>query len=98
MGEAGELFKCNQGKACSIITGLTRIDISDIPTMVGRGVMIDISKQMGVDSLQAGQPITSDYIKAAMQSQGITVAEADLIILHAGYTDATFKQSPSVWA
>ena len=24
--------------------------------MVGRGVMIDIAKQMGVDSLQAGHP------------------------------------------
>ncbi|MEK9576913.1 MAG: cyclase family protein, partial [Halieaceae bacterium] len=48
MGEAGEFYNCNQGKDFSIITGLTKLDISGIPPMVGRGVMIDIAKQMGV--------------------------------------------------
>ena len=98
MGEAGEFYNCNQGKDFSIITGLTKLDISGIPPMVGRGVMIDIAKQMGVDSLQAGQPITSDDIKAAMKSQGATVGEGDVVLLHTGYTDATLKQNPSLWA
>ena len=98
MGEAGEFYNCNQGKDFSIITGLTKLDISGIPPMVGRGVMIDSAKQMGVDSLQAGQPITSDDIKAAMKSQGVTVGEGDVVLLHTGYTDATLKQNPSLWA
>ena len=98
MGEACEFYNCNQGKDFSIITGLTKLDISGIPPMVGRGVMIDIAKQMGVDSLQAGQPITSDDIKAAMKSQGVTVGEGDVVLLHTGYTDATLKQNPSLWA
>ena len=98
MGEAGEFYNCNQGKDFSIITGLTKLDISGIPPMVGRGVMIDIAKQMGVDSLQAGQPITSNNIKAAMKSQGVTVGEGDVVLLHTGYTDATLKQNPSLWA
>ncbi len=98
MGEAGEFYNCNQGKDFSIITGLTKLDISGIPPMVARGVMIDIAKQMGVDSLQAGQPITSDDIKAAMKSQGVTVGEGDVVLLHTGYTDATLKQNPSLWA
>ena len=98
MGEAGEFYNCNQGKDFSIITGLTKLDISGIPPMVGRGVMIDIAKQMGVDSLQAGQPITSVDIKAAMKSQGVTVGEGDVVLLHTGYTDATLKQNPSLWA
>lgn len=98
MGEAGEFYNCNQGKDFSIITGLAKLDISGIPPMVGRGVIIDIAKQMGVDSLQAGQPITSDDIKAAMKSQGVTVGEGDVVLLHTGYTDATLKQNPSLWA
>lgn len=98
MGEAGEFYNCNQGKDFSIITGLTKLDISGIPPMVGRGVMIDIAKQMGVDSLQAGQPITSNDIKAAMKSQGVTIGEGDVVLLHTGYTDATLKQNPSLWA
>ena len=98
MGEAGEFYNCNQGKDFSIITGLTKLDISGIPPMVGRGVMIDIAKQMSVDSLQAGQPISSDDIKGAMMSQGVTVGEGDVVLLHTGYTDATLKQNPSLWA
>ena len=97
MGEAGEFYNCNQGKDFSVITGLTKLDISGIPPMVGRGVMIDIAKQMGVDSLQAGQPITSDDIKAAMKAQGVTVGEGDVVLLHTGYTDATLKQNPTLW-
>ena len=97
MGEAGEFYNCNQGKDFSVITGLTKLDISGIPPMVGRGVMIDIAKQMGVDSLQAGQPITSDDIKAAMKAQGVTVGEGDVVLLHTGYTDATLKQNPAQW-
>ena len=97
MGEAGEFYNCNQGKDFSIITGLTKLDISSIPPMVGRGVMIDIAKQMGVDSLQAGQPITSNDIKAAMKSQGVTVGEGDVVLLHTGYTDATLKSNPELW-
>lgn len=98
MGEAGEFYNCNEGKDFSIITGLTKLDISGIPPMVGRGVMIDIAKQMGVDSLPAGQPITSDDIKAAMKAQNISIGEGDIVLLHTGYTDATLKQNPALWA
>ena len=98
MGEAGEFYNCNQGKDFSFLTGLTKLGISNIPPIVGRGVMIDIAKQMGVDSLQAGQPITSDDIKAAMKAQDVTVGEGDIVLLHTGYTDATLTQNPSLWA
>ena len=98
MGEAGEFYNCNQGKDFSFLTGLTKLGISNVPPIVGRGVMIDIAKQMGVDSLQAGQPITSDDIRAAMKAQGVTVGEGDIVLLHTGYTDATLTQNPSLWA
>ncbi|NCG06023.1 MAG: cyclase family protein [Gammaproteobacteria bacterium] len=98
MGEAGEFYNCNQGKDFSFLTGLTKLGISNIPPIVGRGVMIDIAKQMGVASLQAGQPITSDDIKAAMKAQEVTVGEGDIVLLHTGYTDATLTKNPSLWA
>lgn len=98
MGEAGEFYNCNQGKDFSVITGLTKLDISGIPPIVGRGVMIDIAKQMGVDHLSAGQPITSDDIKAAMKAQDVSVNEGDIVLLHTGYTDAKLKSEPQLWA
>ena len=98
MGEAGEFYNCNQGKDFSVITGLTKLDISGIPPIVGRGVMIDIAKQMGVDHLSAGQPITSEDIKAAMKAQNVSVNEGDIVLLHTGYTDAKLKSEPQLWA
>lgn len=98
MGENGQFYNCNDGKDFSFLTGLTKLSISEIPPIVGRGVMIDIAKHMGVDSLQAGQPITSDDIKAAMKAQQVTVGEGDIVLLHTGYTDATLKQNPALWA
>lgn len=98
MGEAGEFYNCNQGRDFSLITGLTKLDISGIPPIVGRGVMIDIAKEMGVDHLDAGQPITSDDIKAAMKAQNVSVNEGDIVLLHTGYTDAKLKSEPEVWA
>lgn len=98
MGEAGEFYNCNQGKDFSQITGLTALDISGIPPIVGRGVMIDIAKHMGVGHLDAGQPITSNHIKGAMAAQGVEVREGDIVLLHTGYTDAKLKSEPSLWA
>ena len=98
MGEAGEFYNCNQGRDFSLITGLTKLDISGIPPIVGRGVMIDIAKEMGIDHLDAGQPITSDDIKAAMKAQNVSVNEGDIVLLHTGYTDAKLKSEPEVWA
>lgn len=98
MGEAGEFYNCNQGKDFSVITGLTKLDISGIPPIVGRGVMIDIARQMKVDHLAAGQPITSADIKAAMTAQNVSVAEGDIVLLHTGYTDAKLKSEPQLWA
>ena len=98
MGEAGEFYNCNQGKDFSVITGLTKLDIGGIPPIVGRGVMIDIAKHMGVDYLSAGQPITSDNIKAAMKAQNVGVKEGDIVLLHTGYTDAKLTSEPQLWA
>jgi kynurenine formamidase len=98
MGEAGEFYNCNQGKDFSVITGLTKLDISGIPPLVGRGVLIDMAKQMGVTHLAAGEPITSDDIKAAMKAQNIVISEGDIVLLHTGYTDAKLKTEPQLWA
>ena len=57
--------------------------------------MIDIAKQMGVD-LNAGQPITSEDIKAAMKAQNVSVNEGDIVLLHTGYTDAKLKPAPAM--
>jgi kynurenine formamidase len=97
MGEAGLFYNCNRGEDFAEITGLTRLDTSQVPPIVARGVLIDMAKHLGVASLDAGQPITSKQLKAAMAAQNITVGSGDVILIHTGWTDATLKSNPELW-
>jgi kynurenine formamidase len=97
MGEAGMFYNCNAGKDIAPITGLTKLDISKVPPMVARGVLIDMARHFGVESMSAGQPITPDDLQAAMAEQSITVNEGDVVLLHTGWTDAKLDTAPEEW-
>ena len=70
LGEAGEFYNCNRGKAFSKTTGLTKLDISQIPPMVARGVLIDMAKYFDVEHLEAGQPFSRSEVAAALLAVG----------------------------
>ncbi len=97
LGESGTFYNCNRGEDFSEITGLTKLDISQVPPMVARGVLIDMAKHFGVAHLSAGQPFTSDDIRAAMTEQGVTVGEGDVVLFHTGWTDAKLTAEPGLW-
>jgi len=97
LGEAGEFYNCNRGKTFSKTTGLTKLDISQIPPMVARGVLIDMAKHFGVEHLGAGQPFSRTEVAAAMKAQGITIGEGDVVLFHTGWTDAMLEADPATW-
>tara|TARA_Y100000385_G_scaffold270686_1_gene309942 strand:+ start:305 stop:1249 length:945 start_codon:yes stop_codon:yes gene_type:complete len=97
LGEDGEFYNCHQGKDFAAITGLTKLDISQIPPMVARGVLIDVAKHFDVSHLPAARPISTQDLKSAMAEQNITVREGDVILLHTGYTDAFLEADPELW-
>ena len=97
LGEAGEFYNCNRGKSFSKTTGLTKLDISQIPPMVARGVLIDMAKHFGVEHLEAGQPFSRTEVAAAMKAQGITIGEGDVVLFHTGWTDAMLDSDPATW-
>ena len=97
MGEAGEFYNCNQGKDFSSITGLTKMDISQVPPMVARGVLIDMARYFSVDHLAPAQPFSRSDIQAAMDQQGLTIGEGDVVLFHTGWTDAKLNADPEKW-
>lgn len=97
MGEAGVFYNCNRGEDFSLITGLTRLDTSQVPPIVTRGVVIDMAKHFGVESLSAGQAISSTALKSAMTEQGVEVTPGNVILIHTGWTDAMLQSNPEVW-
>ena len=97
LGEDGEFYNCNRGEDFSPITGLTKLDISQIPPIVARGVLINLAAHFGVDHLAAAQPVSAADIQAAMTAQGISVGEGDVLLFHTGWTDAKLSSAPQEW-
>ena len=97
MGELGQFYNCNMGKDFSDVSGLTKLGIEKVPPLVGRGVLIDMAKHFGVQSMTAGQPIGSKDIKQAAERQGVDIRKGDVVLFHTGWTDAKLKSEPGVW-
>ena len=81
-------YNCNAGADFAALTGLKKLGVHSIPPLVGRGVLIDMTKHFGVEALEGGQAFTADDIKAAAQAQGVEVREGDVVLFHTGWTDA----------
>ena len=65
--------------------GVKQYGIETLPPIVTRGVLLDIAKLKGVESLAPSQPVTIDDLEAAMQRQGIEVRVGDVVLIHTGW-------------
>jgi len=96
LGE-GTYYNCNDPKDISNLSGLTKLGVHTIPPLVGRGILIDIAKHRGVESMAAGDAITSAELDAAAKAQGVTFKDGDIILIHTGWTDAKLASDPTAW-
>lgn len=97
LGEAGMYYNCNSVEDISALTGLKKLGVHNVPPMVGRGVIVDIAGHRGVETLNAGDAIGSEEIKAAAAAQGVEFKEGDIILIHTGWTDAKLESDPTAW-
>lgn len=97
LGEEGSYYNCLDEKEISAITGLTKLGTHDVPPLVGRGVVLDMAAQAGVEVMAAGQSFGSAEIKDAAETQGVELREGDIILFYTGWTDVTFVENPTLW-
>ena len=97
LGEDGMYYNCNDGKDFAALTGLKKLGIHKIPPLVSRGVMVDMAKHFGVETMAAGQAIGSADIKAAADAQGVEIRKGDVVLLHTGWTDGKLQSDPKAW-
>jgi kynurenine formamidase len=97
LGEGGLYYNCLDEKEISVITGLTKLGTHAVPPLVGRGVVLDMAAQAGVEMMQAGQFFGEAEIKAAAEAQNVTIGEGDIILFYTGWTDGMFESDPNGW-
>ena len=73
------------------------LQTADIPPFVTRGVLIDMAKYFGVESLEAGQAFNEAEIKAAASAQGVTINKGDIVLFHTGWMGAKMESDPDTF-
>lgn len=79
------------------LTDSFELHTADIPPFVTRGVLIDMTKHFGVDSLEAGQAFNEAEIKAAASAQGVTINKGDVVLFHTGWMGAKMESDPDLY-
>ena len=97
LGENDMLYNCNKAGEVAKVTGLTKMGVHNIPPMVARGIVINMAKHFGVQTMEAGQAIFAKDLEVAMRDQGITPQEGDVILIHTGWTSGKFETDPKAW-
>ncbi|MBA1146914.1 cyclase family protein [Ectothiorhodospiraceae bacterium WFHF3C12] len=77
----------NNNHAAEIIdtSGLKRLGLENLPPIVTRGVLLDMTEHFGKDMLGEGTAFNSAEIKAAAQAQGVEIREGDVVLFHTGW-------------
>lgn len=53
--------------------------------VIGRGVLLDVARQHGVDTLQPGYAIPPSDLEACMDAQHVEVGEGDILLVRTGF-------------
>ncbi|HEX4916682.1 MAG TPA: cyclase family protein [Limnobacter sp.] len=64
--------------------GWTRTGAETIPPIIARGVLIDVARAKGMDSLPDGHRITKADLQQALHAQGVALQEADVVLIRTG--------------
>jgi len=72
--------------------GLTQFGTQDLPPIVTRGILLDMTKAFG-DPVPDGQPFNRAEIDAAAARAGVTIEKGDVVIFHTGKMKATMGET-----
>lgn len=64
--------------------GVRRMDVTNIPPIVARGVMIDVAGQKGLEVLPSNYEITVADLEAALRAQNVDVTPGTVVLVRTG--------------
>lgn len=62
-----------------------RLGIDEMPPVVGRGILLDVAADAGVDVLPAGYEIGPQDLAAAERRAGVTIGSGDAVLVRTGW-------------
>ncbi|HEX3707276.1 MAG TPA: cyclase family protein, partial [Mycobacteriales bacterium] len=80
----GRLYNGFPVESISADGGASRLGADKLGAIVGRGVLLDIARALGVERAEGGHAITASDLDAAEELGKIHVAEGDIVLLRTG--------------
>jgi kynurenine formamidase len=65
--------------------GLTRLGTHELPPIVTRGVLLDMTRLFGSNPVSEGTAFNRSQIDAAAEAQGVQLREGDVVLFHTGW-------------
>jgi kynurenine formamidase len=59
-------------------------DVTRIPAIFARGVILDVAGHVGVPMLDAGMPIAAELLQATASAQGVELRAGDVVLIRTG--------------
>lgn len=90
LGHAGENHVYYGGRGYGDFapaSGLTELGLDKLPGLVGRGVLLDMTRHFDTDIVQEGVPYTEDDIRAAAAAQSVELREGDVVLFHSNWLE-----------
>lgn len=78
-------YNCHKNSAFVQADGLTELGIENIPNIVTRGVVLDMTDYFGKEMLDEGTAFNREEIEAQAKKQGIEIREGDVVLFHTGW-------------
>ncbi|WP_135453680.1 cyclase family protein [Mycobacterium sp. DL99] len=98
VGYDGKLYNGHSADEVGSRAGARHLAVDAFTDRIaGRGVLLDIARLHGVDWLEAGTAITPADLEAAEAAQGVTVGEADFLLVRTGWRGRLLAKGRDDW-
>jgi len=81
----GLLYNGHPASSVTAERGATRCGIHQVPTLVSRGILLDVARARGQDRLPAGHPISEGDLDAAAELAGVAIEPGDVVLVRTGH-------------
>ncbi|WP_037313902.1 cyclase family protein [Ruegeria halocynthiae] len=85
IGIEHEYYNGLHGAEVAKADGLAKLGLENLPPIVTRGVLLDMSAHYGQDIVKEGTAYTKEDIIAAAQSQDVELKKGDTVLFHSGW-------------
>ena len=87
MGENHIYYNATHASEFITPTGLTKFSIHELPPIVTRGILLDMTKLLGQNPIPEGTPINQSEIQQAERAANVKIESGDVVLLHTGWLD-----------